>query len=31
MELYVLNKDMQAIHLLDTFESLLWTERYYEW
>lgn len=30
MELYVLNKDMQAIHLLDTFESLLWTERYYE-
>lgn len=30
MELYVLNRDFQAIHLLDTFESLLWTERYYE-
>lgn len=31
MELYVLKRDFQAIHLLDTFESLLWTERYYEY
>lgn len=30
LELYILNRDFQAIHLLDTFESLLWTERYYE-
>lgn len=30
MELYVLNREFQAIHLLDIFESLLWTERYYE-
>lgn len=31
MELYVLKRDFQAIHLLDMFESLLWTERYYEY
>ena len=29
MELWVLNTDLQAIHLMDTFESLIWTERYY--
>lgn len=29
MELWVLNSDLQAIHLMDTFESLIWTERYY--
>ena len=29
MELWVLNSNLQAIHLMDTFESLIWTERYY--
>ena len=29
MELWVLDSNLQAIHLMDTFESLIWTERYY--
>ena len=30
MELWVLDSKLQAIHLMDTFESLIWTDRYYE-
>lgn len=29
MELWVLDSKLQAIHLMDTFESLIWTDRYY--
>lgn len=31
MELWVLNTELQAIHFMDTFESLIWTERYYRY
>lgn len=30
MELFVLNESLEAILLLDSYESLIWTERYYE-
>lgn len=30
MEVLLLNSSLQSIALLDTFESLIWTERYYE-
>lgn len=31
MEIYVLNREFQSIHVFDTFESLIWTERYNEY
>ena len=30
MNISVLNKDFQVIYVLDTYESLLWTDRYYK-
>jgi len=30
VDIWLLNTEMEIIHFLDTYESLLWTERYYE-
>lgn len=31
MDLIVLDTDLNAVHILDTYESLIWTERYQEY
>lgn len=30
MDVYILNKDLNAVGLIDDYESLIWTPRYYE-
>ena len=29
MDLYILNKNFEKIGLIDTYESVIWTTRYY--
>ena len=30
MEVLVLNTEFESVAIIDTFESLIWTDRYYE-